>query len=255
MNHEELAECQKRVTELRDALRIKGEMEQTEKRAKFLHDDTLTEAEEYKEAKEEFDGLDKDVKKRVENIRHDVRFGRNHAEEGFEIDDDDYDERDVENVERRGGGGGRLAGMTELRPTGNRGGRGGRGRDNREGRDSRDFGSGNRGGGGNRGNRGGRRGGKDFYDREDRYTGNQSYTDYMGREVNRGGNRRGERDEEPKQQRPRGNRGGRGGRDLEMDEPQGGGGSKGGRQQAKQPRVRMEDNPDDFPASRYGERD
>ena len=103
-----MEETQKQITELRDALRIKGEMEQTEQKAKFLHDDTLTEAEEYKEAKEEFEGLDKDLKKKVEGIRHEVRFGRNHAEEGYEIDED-YDERDVENIERRGGGGARLS--------------------------------------------------------------------------------------------------------------------------------------------------
>ena len=197
-------ETQQALTQLRDALKIKGELEQTEAKAKYLHDATLTQTDEYKEAKEEFDGLDKDLKKKVENIRYEVRFGRDRAEDGVEIDED-YNEQDVEDMERRGGGrrGAPMSRMTDLKPSGNRGGRGGRDRNDRDG--------GYRGSG-NRGYRGGRRGGRD--DRDQR----QSNTDYLGREVSRGRNRRDEDGDDQRQQRPRGNRGGRGGRDLEMDE-------------------------------------
>ena len=69
-----------------------------------MRDDMYVTTDEYKEAKQQFDELDKDLKKKIEIIRHDVRFGTSHAEKGIEIDED-YDEKDVQNIERRGGGG------------------------------------------------------------------------------------------------------------------------------------------------------
>ena len=125
----EVDDCEKTqqlITDLRDALRAHGKLEQTEAKARFLHNDELTNTDEYKEMRKEYDALPAELKKHVEHIRHEVRFGRNHAEDGIEIDQD-YTEDDVANIEKRRND--RRSAMTELRPeTGNRGGRGRGGR-------------------------------------------------------------------------------------------------------------------------------
>ena len=86
----EVDDCEKTqqlVTDLREALRTKGKLEQTEAKARFLHNEELTKTEEYLEMNKRYDALPDELKKHVEHIRHEVRFGgRNHAEDGIEID-------------------------------------------------------------------------------------------------------------------------------------------------------------------------
>lgn len=130
--------------------------------------------------KKVYDGYEEKLKKKLDFIRHEVRFNRDVREEGINIDDD-YDEQDLDELEKPRGK--QISGMTNLRPTGDRGRggqRGGRGRDfDRDG--------GNRGIRGNRGRRG--RGG------DDRYRGEQNESDYMGRDTGKGGNRNRDREE------------------------------------------------------------
>ena len=73
---EQLPQTEKELIQLRDSLKIKGELEQVEAKAKFLHDDKLLEDEDYVGKKEIYDGYEEKLKKRLDAIRHEVRFGR-----------------------------------------------------------------------------------------------------------------------------------------------------------------------------------
>ena len=85
--------------------------------------------------KQYYDELPSELKKHVEHIRHEVRFGgRDHAEDGIEIDQD-YTEDDVANIEKRRSDRVTSA-MTSLRP--NTTNHGGRGRGSRDGDNRRE---------------------------------------------------------------------------------------------------------------------
>ena len=122
-----LENTNKQLVALRDALRLKGDLEQTEGRAKFSRDEKLTESEEYLDMLNKFKETDSAVLKSIDKIKNAIRFARQKNEEGDE--NEDYDRRP-----RRDDGRGR----------GGRGGERGRGRGNRGGnertqRRGRDF--------------------------------------------------------------------------------------------------------------------
>jgi len=53
---------------LRDALKLKGTMEQTEGKAKFTRDVTITESEEYLTLKADYEKVEAGVRQKVEKI-------------------------------------------------------------------------------------------------------------------------------------------------------------------------------------------
>ena len=57
----EFGKTQESLTELRDALKLKGIMETTEAKAKFTRDENLVKSDEYTETKEKFEALDKEL--------------------------------------------------------------------------------------------------------------------------------------------------------------------------------------------------
>lgn len=66
---DKLETTNKQLVDLRDALRVKGELEQTEGKAKFTKDDSLLESEKYVSNKEAWSKVDAAVSRRVEKIR------------------------------------------------------------------------------------------------------------------------------------------------------------------------------------------
>lgn len=119
------------LRELRDTLTIAGRVQQAEGRAKFLHDDSYVQSEEYKGQKEKLDGISKQLLATIARIRKDKELRHHEDDDGVEIDK--YLNSDsAEN------------GLTKLRPLpghrgrGGLGGRGGRTRDDYDGRNYRD---------------------------------------------------------------------------------------------------------------------
>ena len=82
----------KTLVELRDALNLAGKLEQTEGKARFTKDGTVLEDEEYKKLKAEYEALDYQIKKKVDNIKHMSKFGKKLNINSFEGSDDDDDE-------------------------------------------------------------------------------------------------------------------------------------------------------------------
>ena len=71
----------KRLVSLREALKMKGSMEQAEGRAKFSRDTSYTETEEYAETKAKYQEVDEETRKCVDKILSTLRFRRQQSED------------------------------------------------------------------------------------------------------------------------------------------------------------------------------
>lgn len=87
--------CNKKLVALRDALKLRGKIEQAEGKAKFSKDNSIVEAEDHLGAKAKYEELDAETKAAVDKIKSKIRFTRNNA------DDDEEDSRPQRN-DRRG---------------------------------------------------------------------------------------------------------------------------------------------------------
>lgn len=70
---EELTDLSKALMQLRDAMRLKGKIEQVEGKAKFTRDSSLTETEDFKALKESYAQLEPRLKARVDAISANLR--------------------------------------------------------------------------------------------------------------------------------------------------------------------------------------
>ena len=125
-----LEETNKKLVALRDALRLKGELEQTEGKAKFAKDQNLTETEEYTDMLNKFKEVDATVLKSIDKIKNAMRFARQNREDEAD-ENDDYERRPRRDDGRGRGGRGGDRGR-------GRGNRGGNERPQRRGRDFED---------------------------------------------------------------------------------------------------------------------
>ena len=101
-------------------MRLAGKLEQAEGKAKFTEDKSHIETEEYKQLKEEYEAIDAQIKKKVDSIRHQSKFG---TKLNAYDSDEEYEQR------------GPVDRMTQLRP--NTRGRGDRDRRYQDGGDRR----------------------------------------------------------------------------------------------------------------------
>lgn len=67
-NIDQIDDCSKNLIALRDALKIKGQLQQIEGKAKFTRDSSLTESEDYVALKQSFEQLSEEVRAKVNKI-------------------------------------------------------------------------------------------------------------------------------------------------------------------------------------------
>jgi len=96
---DQIETCNKKLVALRDALKLKGKIEQAEGKAKFSKDNSIVEAEDHVGAKAKYEELDAETKAAVDKIKSKIRFSRSNAD-----DDEEYSRPQRNN--RRGNDGG-----------------------------------------------------------------------------------------------------------------------------------------------------
>ena len=76
--------------QLRDALKMQGQIEQAEGRARFTKDKSHTESDDFKELKAKFEQVESSTTKQVQKVSHAVRFKRqtSDGDEEFERRED-----------------------------------------------------------------------------------------------------------------------------------------------------------------------
>jgi hypothetical protein len=102
---EELPKCEKSLQMLRDALKIKGQLEICENKAKLLKDDTWCQGDEYNKLKEDLKQFDDETQKRIDAIKRDKVNWSNADEDGINVEE----ELDEEEIGMR---------LTKLKPDG-----------------------------------------------------------------------------------------------------------------------------------------
>lgn len=80
---EQLEDVSKRLVALRDALRVKGELEQIEGQSKFSRDPSLMEGEDFLEKTAKWDSVDQAVKDAVKKIQAAIRFSRQASQDDY----------------------------------------------------------------------------------------------------------------------------------------------------------------------------
>lgn len=106
---------------MRDALKIKGQIEIYQNKAKLLEDDSWTKGEEFEKLQADLKEFDEDIRKRLDMIKRDKMNWA--ADEGVNVDND-FDDEEIgarltklqpEDRRQRGGDRGRRGGRSQVR--------------------------------------------------------------------------------------------------------------------------------------------
>ena len=103
----EVEKTAEKLKSVRDALKIKGKLEQAEGKARFLKDKSHIESERYIEMKASFEKLDFETRKAVEAVFRSVKFGK--ADLSFAGKDGDDEDEEVSSRP--------VGKFTDLKPT------------------------------------------------------------------------------------------------------------------------------------------